>query len=805
MADAVDCITVEPLVNIRVRIDITGAVQGVGFRPFVYRLARQIGLHGWIENNTHGVTIEAEGADDTIAQFKDDLIRLKPPHAIIRSFNLTELPAVGYRGFDIRVSTSTGAKTALVLPDIATCPDCLRDITDPTNRRYRYPFTNCTNCGPRFSIIESLPYDRPNTTMRLFKMCDCCRSEYDDPDDRRFHAQPNACPDCGPHLVLWSRAGEVLAKRHEALLATVEQIRAGKILAVKGLGGFHLMVDARNRDAVSRLRERKRRQSKPLALMFPSLETVGECCIIDHVEEILLSSSEAPIVLLHYQHQHQHQQMVTDLVAPGNPYLGVMLPYTPLHHLLLGELGFPVVATSGNLSDEPICIDEREALERLKDIADLFLVHNRPIFRHVDDSIVRVIVGEPMILRRARGYAPLPVVLSDKPPPVLAVGGHLKNSVAITVGSDVFISQHIGDLETPQAYDAFEKAAENLGRLYDFATEYVACDLHPDYASTKYAEKVGRSIIRVQHHIAHVLSCMVENCINEPVLGVAWDGTGYGLDGTVWGGEFLIVDPDLLSEGGEGFTRIAHFRQFRLPGGDQAVVEPRRAAVGLLYELYGDGVISLDLPPVAEFSRTELKIILSMLKRGFNSPLTSSVGRLFDAIASITGIRQMVEFEGQAAMELEFAALGSECGEGYKFTVNRHPGNTPPSVFPLQAGGASDLLKGDGEDAVFVLNWDKMIGSVVDEVKNGAPTSLIARKTHNTLICMIASIAELAGINNVVLSGGCFQNKILLEGAITSLRDMGFKPFWHHQIPTNDGGIAVGQAAAAAKFTRRRS
>jgi hydrogenase maturation protein HypF len=577
----------------------------------------------------------------------------------------------------------------------------------------------------------------------------------------------------------------VVAKKHEALLATAEQIRAGKILAVKGLGGFHLLVDARNRDAVVRLRERKRRQSKPLALMFPSLEAVKECCAVDAGEEALLTSSEVPIVLLRYH--HQHQPMVTELVAPGNPYLGVMLPYTPLHHLLMYELGFPVVATSGNLSDEPICIDEREALERLKGIADLFLVHNRPIFRHVDDSIARIIAGEPVILRRARGYAPLPVVLCDEAPPVLAVGGHLKNSVAVNVGRDVFISQHIGDLETPQAYDAFEKAAESLGKLYDFAPEFIACDLHPDYASTKYAEKSGRTIIRVQHHLAHVLSCMAENGLDDTVLGVAWDGTGYGLDGTVWGGEFIIVEPDRLNAAGDGVVRFAHFRRFRLPGGDQAVVEPRRAALGLLYELYGDDVTRLDLPPVAEFSRSELEVILSMLKRGFNSPLTSSVGRLFDAIASITGIRQMVEFEGQAAMELEFAALQSECSEFYEFTIDRH------------SAGRNAV------DRTFILNWEKMINSVIDEVKNGVSTSLIARKVHNTLLRMIASVAELADIKNVVLSGGCFQNKILLEGAIDRLREMDYKPYWHHQIPTNDGGIAVGQASAAAKFLGRRS
>src|SRR6266498_4092345 len=574
----------------RARVIVRGAVQGVGFRPFVYRLATELQLRGWVLNSAQGVFIEVEGARDSLRQFLFRLGKEKPPRAVIHSFESSFLDPVGYGAFEIHETENRGQKTALILPDIATCADCLREIVDSNNLRFRYPFTNCTNCGPRFSIIEELPYDRANTSMKRFKMCAECESEYRDPLDRRFHAQPNACPRCGPQLQLWNEIGAVFAERDEALREAAEIVRSGKILALKGLGGFQLIVDARNESAIVRLRQHKHREEKPFAIMFPSLEAIREACEISELEERLLLSPESPIVLLpRLSAIRNHCQSGSDqsascaAVAPRNPNLGVMLPYTPLHHLFMRELDFPVVATSGNLSDEPICIDERDALERLCGIADFFLVHDRPIVRHGDDSIARIMCGRELVLRRARGYAPLPVHLKTTLPTVLAVGAHLKNTVALSVGADVFISQHIGDLETEQAYRAFQRAAEDLPKLYDAKIDIVACDMHPDYLSTKFATHLPIPAHPVQHHWAHVAACMAENEIEPPALGVAWDGTGYGLDGTIWGGEFLFANDQSLE-------RVAHFRQFRLPGGPAAIKEPRRVALGLLYQMFGDEI-----------------------------------------------------------------------------------------------------------------------------------------------------------------------------------------------------------------------
>ncbi|MDW8241321.1 MAG: carbamoyltransferase HypF, partial [Acidobacteriota bacterium] len=512
----------------RLRITIRGAVQGVGFRPFVYRLANEMGLPGWVLNSPQGVFIEVEGNAPELETFLLRIEREKPPRSFIQSLEYSFLDPVGYTTFEIRHSDESGEKTALVLPDIATCSDCLREIFDPTNRRHRYPFTNCTNCGPRFTIIEALPYDRPNTTMKHFAMCNECRSEYENPLDRRFHAQPNACPRCGPHLELWDAGGKVLASHHDALGGAAAAIRDGRIVAVKGLGGFHLIVDARNEDAVVCLRRRKHREEKPFALMYPHLECVKEHCIVSELEERLLLSPESPIVLLRRRSEGRIvRSAISPSVAPGNPYLGVMLPYTPLHHLLMAELGFPVVATSGNLSDEPICTDEQEALERLAGIADLFLIHNRPIARHVDDSVVRVMMGRELVLRRARGYAPLPIANcgvtdsqgtpslvqegTSSPTSMFAVGAHLKNTIAVSVGSQVFVSQHIGDLETAEAFEAFQRVIKSFHDLYNLRPSAVACDAHPDYLSTHYARRNGLPVISVQHHYAHVLSCMAEN------------------------------------------------------------------------------------------------------------------------------------------------------------------------------------------------------------------------------------------------------------------------------------------------------
>jgi hydrogenase maturation protein HypF len=784
--DAEELMKNQQLSRVRVKLALRGAVQGVGFRPFVHRLATELAVTGWVNNSPQGVFVEAESPRPTLEQFLRRLETEKPPLSSIQSMETTWLDAVGFEKFEIRASENGGGKFALVLPDIATCPDCLREISDPKNRRFRYPFTNCTHCGPRFSIIEALPYDRANTSMKKFAMCPACRKEYDDPQNRRFHAQPNACPVCGPCLEFWNAAGEAVFGGDDALRAAVNAIRRGKIVAVKGIGGFHLLADARTEKTVRLLRERKHREEKPLALMFPSLESVRRACEVTTLEERLLGSPEAPIVLLKKIANRKSQ--IADSIAPGNPSLGVMLPSNPLHHLLMAELKMPVIATSGNLSDEPICTDEKEALERLHGIADFFLVHNRLIVRHLDDSIVRVMLGREMVLRRARGYAPLPVQLqtadcrlrnqkssaaavqseirNPKSEIILAVGAHLKNSVALAVGKNVFISQHIGDLETEQANAAFRRVTGELPGLYDVEPEIIAADLHPDYQSTRFAQQSGKKNFAVQHHVAHVLSCIAENEVALPALGVAWDGTGYGPDGTIWGGEFFFVTDT-------GVKRVAHLLPFRLPGGDKAVKEPRRAARGLLYELYGEAAFEMNhLLPLREMPPVEMITLRGMLQRRFNSPSTSSVGRLFDVVASLVNLRQQMRFEGQAAMELEFAIGDLATDACYDL--------------PLVTHGAKQ-----------VLDWSLLVHSILTDVNGGVSVTEISAKFHNALAEAVVAVARASGLTRVVLSGGCFQNRYLTERTVTRLRAEKFQPYWHQRVPPNDGGIALGQIFAA--------
>ena len=754
----------------RLKVTVRGAVQGVGFRPFIYRLATELRLTGWVNNSAQGVFIEVEGESAVLQDFLSRVERDRPAISFIQSMESTFADPVGYDKFTIRPSVQ-GEKTALVLPDIATCPDCFSEIFAPENRRYLYPFTNCTNCGPRFTIIESLPYDRPATTMNKFEMCEECRREYEDPLDRRFHAQPNACPVCGPKLELWTAEGAVLSRWHDALLAAAHAIREGRVVAVKGLGGFHLMVDARNESAVALLRERKRREEKPFALMYLSIESVRGDCEIDNLEERLLRSPESPIVLL--RRKLQPVSGVCDLVAPGNPYIGAMLPYTPLHYLLISELQFPIVATSGNLSDEPICTDEHEALRRLAGIADAFLVHDRPIMRHVDDSIVRVVLGRELVLRRARGFAPLPVQMEHGGPSVLAVGAHQKNTIAASVGKQVFVGQHIGDLETIESYRAFEEVLNSFGELYELKPEVVACDLHPDYISTEYARKRCERVVGVQHHYAHALSCMAENGIEAPAMAVSWDGSGYGPDGTIWGGEFLKIDHS-------GFERVAHFRTFMLPGGEKAVREPRRVGLAVLHEIFGEDLFTTDLGPVKAFAPTELRSMMSMLSHGINAPRTSSAGRLFDAVASIIGLRQKVRFEGQAAMELEFLAT--------------EPLKDEPSLNGTSADRPYAIRLRDG-----VVDWEPVVLEILRDSNSGVSAANIARRLHETLAAAMVLVAQSVGIENVVLTGGCFQNKLLTELAVEHLRAAGFRPYWHQRVPPNDGGIALGQVVAARR------
>jgi len=760
----------------RMHIAIRGAVQGVGFRPFVYRLATEMKLPGWVLNSPQGVFIEVEGEADALKSFLLRLQHEKPSPSFIQSLEFSYLDPVPFGSFEIRTSDQTGTTDALILPDIATCAECLSEVLDPSNRRYRYPFTNCTHCGPRFSIVESLPYDRPNTSMKSFEMCAECRREYESPEDRRFHAQPNACPVCGPVLELWDPSGRAIASRDDALVQAAGSIREGKIIALKGIGGFQLLADARKSEVVETLRLRKHREEKPFALMYPSIEALRDGCAVSELEARLLSAPESPIVLL-IRRQDGSRPTISTAVAPGNPCLGVMLPYTPLHHLLMREIGFPVIATSGNRSDEPICIDEHDALARLKGMADLFLVHNRPIVRHVDDSIVRIVRDRELVLRRARGYAPLPIHCEQAASGILAVGAHLKNTVALTVGKNIFVSQHIGDLENREASGAFQRVITDFRRLYPIKPAHIAADLHPDYLSTRFAGESGLPLISVQHHYAHVAACMAENRIEGKVLGVSWDGTGYGPDGTVWGGEFLLTDDTT-------FRRAATFRRFRLPGSASAIREPRRTALGLLFEMMGEGICrEKDSDPVRAFSDSEIPVLLRMLQNGIHSPWTTSAGRLFDAIASIAGLRQRIRFEGQAAMELEFAIGSEKTGESYPFAVLKTADPEPGS---FQAG--------------LIVDWEPMIRAILREVRDEIPLARISRKFHNTLVEIIVEVARRIAENRVILTGGCFQNRFLIEHSVERLEAEGFKPYWHQRIPPNDGGIALGQVVAASRL-----
>ncbi|RMF00904.1 MAG: carbamoyltransferase HypF [Chloroflexi bacterium] len=763
------------------RVEIQGAVQGVGFRPFVYRLASELGLTGWVINNSQGVFIEAQGTQAALDEFTARLPAEKPPLARITRLTTTPLAlTTRYAKFDIRHSDDHGPKTALLLPDAATCPDCLAEILNPTDRRAGYPFTNCTNCGPRFSIIRALPYDRPNTTMRKFRMCPACQAEYDNPADRRFHAQPNACPVCGPQVQL-AMNNEQLTKncepcgRDTALQKTAEILRRGGIVAVKGLGGFHLMADAANPDAVARLRERKQRPGKPLAVMAATLEQARALVQISAAAETALQAVEAPILLL----PKQPDAPLAPNVAPDNPNLGVMLPYTPLHHLLLRQFGGALVATSGNLSDEPICTDNDEAARRLGPIADAFLLHNRPIERHVDDSVAWHVEGQIRLLRRARGFAPLPVLLRDDIPTVLAVGAHLKNTVALSVNNQVFISQHIGDLETAESLAAFERVIADFLRMYDAEPALIAHDLHPDYLSTKWAldqlqmpngerRTAGGNtepeikLVGVQHHHAHLAACLAENHEAGPALGVIWDGTGFGTDGTIWGGEFLLGNAAT-------FERAAHLRPFRLPGGDAAVKEPRRTALALLWELFGADALEMDdLPPIRTFSPAERRLLGQMLNKGLNAPLTTSAGRLFDGVAALVGLHPRVSFEGQAAMALECAADPTERG-----------------AYPLPYAPPG-------------LEWRPLVDAVLADLQRGASPGIISARFHNGLAAAIVRVAQDVGQETVALSGGCFQNRRLTEQVAGQLRQAGFRVLLHRHVPPNDGGISLGQIAVAA-------
>ena len=748
------------------RLTINGIVQGVGFRPFIYQLARRHGLAGEVANTTAGVSLVLEGPADRIQCFIDDLPRRKPPLAHIVEISTTPARVKGFTAFSIVKSRGSATRATLISPDVMVCDDCLAEMRDPADRRFGYPFINCTNCGPRYTIIDDVPYDRPKTSMRHFTMCTRCQAEYDDPDNRRFHAQPNACPVCGPRVTLCDAQGTAI-ETDDPIGDAARRIRDGRIVAVKGLGGFHLAVDAANDKAVMRLRERKHREEKPLALMCDSLARIRSIAQVNPAEERLLTSIQRPIVLL----EKRADTPIAASVAPGNRCFGIMLPYAPLHHLLL-DVGFTaLVMTSANLSEEPIAIDNAEALRRLGNIADDFLIHDRDIYLRSDDSIVRHSAGFMRPLRRSRGYVPVPVFLKDELPKVLACGAELKNTVCLTRGRQAFVSQHIGDLENRATDDFFRLTIGHLKRILDIAPEVVACDLHPDYLSTRYArETVDLPVVAVQHHHAHIAACMAENKADGPVIGLAFDGTGLGTDGTIWGGEVLVADY-------QGFTRAAHLQAVPMPGSSAAIREPWRMALGHLRAAFGEIPDLTDLPLDRFADPQPIRIVLQMMEKQLNSPLTSSLGRLFDAVAAIVGLRGRVAFEGQAAIQLEAIADDTETGR-YPFAWD------------------------DDASGPMIIPSAPMIQAVVEDVRDGRSPAVISARFHNTLVVLFDALCrELrnrTAIDQVALSGGVFQNDRLLTGLSSALAKSGFTVLTHRLVPANDGGLSLGQAVIAA-------
>jgi hydrogenase maturation protein HypF len=733
----------------RLCLSISGIVQGVGFRPFIYRLAQELNLTGWARNNNQGVEIEVEGDIASIDRFLERLQQDKPLHSQIYQIRTEWQAPLNYSSFSLQDSRIQQSGDLSILPDLATCPDCLGELFDPQNRRYHYPFLNCTACGPRYTIIESLPYDRERTTMRNFVMCTDCQNEYEDPSSRRFHAQPNACPECGPSLELWNRHS-LLATGEKAWQDTVRAILDGAIIAMKGLGGFQLLADANNPATIKKLRERKQRPDKPFALLYPNLESIRKDCLVSPQEAELLQSAAAPIVLL----------SPLKKVLTSYPSLGAMLPYTPVHHLIMSQLSGPIVATSGNLSEEPICCREEEAISRLGKIADLFLVHNRPIVQPLDDSVVRVMDGKPTVLRRARGYAPSPLVIKEKKATrkVIAYGGQEKNTIALALDNLIASSGHIGDLDNLATFQHYQQSLERLQQLYQFKPEMVVCDAHPEYISSQQAHQSGIPVLSVQHHFAHILSCIAENETDLPILGIAWDGSGYGPDGTIWGGEFLIVNSY------QDWQRVAHLRKFPLPGGEVAIKEPRRSAFGILWE---SGL--LERNKLENFTQEEKRIMNSMLKKKINTISTSSMGRLFDAVASILNLAQKITFSGQAAMLLESLCSETTFNGTYPFSIEK-----------------------DGQ-----IDWQPMLEEILTDQNRGIAAAQISRSFHNSLAEMILAVAKMVNLPQVLLTGGCFQNRYLLEKSIQLLRAENFQVYRHQQIPPNDGGIAIGQAMLA--------
>ncbi len=861
-----------PAVSQRCRwlLRVRGIVQGVGFRPFIYNTARALGLAGWVKNTSGQVDILVEGPSGQLESFVQAIRENCPPQARIDALEVVEQPAgPTMADFQIIASSLEEAIRPIIPADLALCAACRAEILSASQRRYRYPFTNCTHCGPRWSIIRGLPYDRPRTSMAHFAMCPDCQAEYENPADRRFHAQPIACPRCGPKLRLLVRSSlrrhsaaqedappayVPVAEAEDALQQAAQAIREGRIVALKGLGGFQLLSDATQEEVVLELRRRKRRPDKPFALMFSHLDQVRQVCWVSESEAVLLQSPEAPIVLLRRRKEPVPLNHPVDpdgpgwqiawAVAPGNPYLGVMLPYTPLHELLMEAVGRPIVCTSGNLSEEPMSYRTAEAIDRLGRIADLILTHNRPIVRPVDDSVVRVLRLPPeekaktaeqeglfggeskvsdggggvpagagpqlvQVLRRARGYAPRPIDLPFEMPPILAVGAHLKNTVGLSLGSQVVLSQHVGDLDNVPSLEVFQHTVEDLLRFFQVEPDRVVCDLHPDYASTQYAEHMARQwqvpLLRVQHHEAHLAACLAEQGLKpetlaEPILGFSWDGAGYGRDGVIWGGEVLLWQAGRVE-------RVGALWSFPLPGGDQAVRQPRRSALAVLYELLGERAWNSFAPLRDWFSPMEQSGLRSMLHRGVNCPRTTSMGRLFDAVAALCGLGEQISFEGQAAMALEFAAL-EEPGE----PVHRLPGYPLPWIEGTEKSDLPEKIAGTSPEEKSLrfglLDWRPMVEAVLKDRSVGVSVGQISRRFHAALVEGALKAAHWAakqwGVRRIALSGGCFQNALLTQFAYQRLHQAGFTVYLHQHVPPGDGGIALGQILLAVASSHLR-
>ena len=734
---------------VRLKLHLKGVVQGMGFRPFVYRTAKGLGLKGYVINDTAGVFVEIEGLKDNIDRFLCVLNYEKPSLADIYYQEAIYEEPVGYDDFEIRPSTRSEHNEVVLLPDIATCKECIEELTAHNDRRFGYPFINCTSCGPRFTIIEKLPYDRSNTTMKGFQMCPACHKEHNNPSNRRFHAQPNACPDCGPNISLLKDDGTTIPEGQGVIEAVFEKIKDGSIVAIKGIGGFHLVCDATNDSTVALLRKRKGRPDKPFAVMFRDMEQVKEYAEPTELEESILILPSRPIVLV------KKKKGLLDIASPHLNSVGVFLPYSPLHYIILKGLDFPVVATSGNLSQEPIVKENDEALKKLSPISHFILLHNRPIHRRCDDSVVKVVGGYPQIIRRSRGYAPLPITLPFRlTRRILAVGGHQKNTFAIGFEDRIIVSQHISDMETIESMEYFEEAIDDLSFIYKFEPDIIVHDLHPGYETTRWAIKQkGIEKIAIQHHYAHILSCMAENGLNEKVIGVAWDGTGYGEDGTLWGGEFLTCDSN-------SYERAFHLKPFRLIGGEKAVREPRRIALSILFELFNDKVMDMDIPLIRGFKEKELAILWIAWQKKINSPLSSSAGRLFDALASFLGILQVCTYEAQAAMMIE-DLFDPNVKDYYSYNIK------------------------DGE-----IDWVPTFHDLFqDSDKAKVPTRFI-----NTLSRIILEVVSLIGEKRVCLSGGVFQNSPLCGIITEELQKKGFLVYTQKLVPANDGGISLGQA-----------